>query len=461
MRQFKWEFVVGICGAALIALTAFGLTLTKPVPGAFGIGYGAALNRFVALGCVQSVMYFIAAGAVLRAPPRPRMLWLILGTAALLRFLALSFPPFLSNDIYRYIWDGWVQAAGINPYRYIPADPHLAALRDAVVYPNINRATYAHTIYPPAAEMIFLAVTRITSVLMLPPVFGMKLAMVGLEAAGIWATMRLLDVAGLPRSRILIYAWNPVPVWEFAGNGHVDAITICFIALALLAACRQNSALSAAAAAIAVLAKFLPAVLLPAIWRRWDWKFAAVFTGLVILLYLPYLGAGKGVFGFLGGYAAQEGIDDGQGVFPLSVLARLAPLPVYAAKLYLFLLAVAFAGIAAAFLFQQARYLSREEFARRVCRRSLLLGCMLMVGLSPHYAWYYCWLLIPACIVALPSVIYLAAASLLLYLNPGHTQLFWPALVYGPFLLMAAYDVWRNRAGSLSKGFEISEGNRI
>ena len=70
-------------------------------------------------------------------------------------------PPFLSTDIFRYVWDGQVQAAGINPYRYVPAAPELAPLRDAMVYPNINRADYAPTIYPPAAQMFFLAVTRL------------------------------------------------------------------------------------------------------------------------------------------------------------------------------------------------------------------------------------------------------------------------------------------------------------
>ena len=64
-------------------------------------------------------------------------------------------PPFLSTDIYRYVWDGKVQGAGINPFRYIPADRHLAFLRDTGIYPHINRRDSAHTIYPPGAQIIF------------------------------------------------------------------------------------------------------------------------------------------------------------------------------------------------------------------------------------------------------------------------------------------------------------------
>ena len=60
---------------------------------------------------------------------------------------------FLSSDLFRYIWDGRVQLAGINPYLYVPAEPALAHLRDtAIIYRLVNRATYAHTIYPPMAR---------------------------------------------------------------------------------------------------------------------------------------------------------------------------------------------------------------------------------------------------------------------------------------------------------------------
>src|SRR5882757_6833503 len=82
----------------------------------------------------------------------------VLGLAAAMRLLLVGEEPFLSSDLYRYIWDGRVQAAGINPYLHVPAEPALAALRDAAIFPNINRADYAVTAYPPIAEMIYLAI---------------------------------------------------------------------------------------------------------------------------------------------------------------------------------------------------------------------------------------------------------------------------------------------------------------
>ncbi|XSC42977.1 hypothetical protein ACF1BQ_033345 [Bradyrhizobium sp. RDT10] len=94
----------------------------------------------------------IAAARFAERVPADRVLWLILGLGIVLRAYVLLFDPLLSSDIYRYVWDGRVQAAGINPYRYFPADEALAFLRDGTIFPNINRADTAVTIYPPVAQ---------------------------------------------------------------------------------------------------------------------------------------------------------------------------------------------------------------------------------------------------------------------------------------------------------------------
>jgi len=430
-----------LCGAGLVATTSFGLVMPHAVPGDFGIGYGVALDRFVGLTGVQGVIYALSVWLLLRAPARASLVF-ILGTAAFLRVILLPTAPFLSNDMFRYVWDGWVQGHLINPYRYLPADPHLAFLRDAVIYSNINRATYAHTIYPPAAEFLFFLITRLAVFTGLPPIFAFKLGMVAFEAAGIAALLRLLDVAGLPRARILIYAWNPLPLWEFAGNGHVDALTVCFVSLALLFACNRKGGLAAFAISVATLTKFLPLVLLPALWRPWQGKFVWVFGAVIALFYAPYLGVGLGVFGFLGGYAKQEHLASGQGLF----LPDLFSLTGAATKLYLAALALCLVLIAACFVMRPV--VAPKDIARRA---SLLIG-VLMLCLSPHYPWYYAWALIPACVALSPALLWLATASFLLYLNPGHTNLFWPSILFGPFLALAALELWPLSARRLKSG---------
>ena len=121
----------------------------------------------------------------------------------------------------------------------------------------------------------------------------------------------MLRAAGAPRERILLYAWHPLPVWEIAGSGHVDAAVVAFVALALAAALTGRRAWSGAALAAGTLVKFLPLVLVPALWRParsalGDWRWPAAFVTLIIAAYLPYLGVGSSVLGFLPGYVAEE-----------------------------------------------------------------------------------------------------------------------------------------------------------
>ena len=104
-------------------------------------------------------------------------------------------------------------------------------LRDDAIFPFINRSDYAPTIYPPVAQMVFSLSPSV------PDGAGDE----GCDGRcrGGRASLRCCCCSawpGMPRARVLIYAWNPVVVWEFGGNGHVDALSIALIGLAMLAA---------------------------------------------------------------------------------------------------------------------------------------------------------------------------------------------------------------------------------
>ncbi|HEV2303300.1 MAG TPA: glycosyltransferase 87 family protein, partial [Stellaceae bacterium] len=235
---------------------------------AFGLAaqYAAARRLFVVVALFDGAVYGAAAALVLRGKAEGKLA-LILGTAAALRLGALAAPVYLSTDINRYVWDGRVQAVGINPYRYVPTDPHLGALRDKEIFPRVNRNNYAPTIYPPAAEMLFFVATRFGG-----GVMAMKLFLVAVEALGIWALARVLRLAARPPETILLYAWHPLPLWEVAGSGHVDAATVAFVALALWASLAGRRGAGGTALAAATLTKFFPAVIGPALWRPPDWR---------------------------------------------------------------------------------------------------------------------------------------------------------------------------------------------
>jgi alpha-1,6-mannosyltransferase len=372
---------------------------------------------------LQTPIYGVAAWLVLTRPAsgpasgrRALISILLIGLA--LRLIVLPSPP-ASSDIYRYIWDGRVAAAGINPYRYLPADDALVALRDPSIYPQINRAEYAPTIYPPMAQLVFFAATRISET-----VLCMKAVMLAFEGLAIWAILQLLAARGLPTQRILLYAWHPLPLWEFAANGHVDAVAIAFLLLAFVAVDRRSPVLAGFALAAGALVKYFPAVAAPATYKRWDWRLPASFAASLAVSYLPYLGVGTKVFGFLGGYVAEEGFEEGSGIFLWQLARRILPLPEHAFAFYFPVAAVLMAMLALG-----AVFLRREPKADLAA--AMVLAVAFMFLFSPHYPWYFAWLIPFVCVYPLAGVIYLTCATAYLHIAQ------WPAgvgdglIIYG------------------------------
>jgi hypothetical protein len=345
---------------------------------------------------------------VWRAGARRSTLLLVVVFAALFRLSVLFAPPFLSDDIYRYVWDGRVQAARINPYRHVPADDALGFLRDANIYPNINRRDYAPTIYPPLAQMIFFLATRVSE-----EVVWMKAVMVLFEAAGLYALAVLLASFKLPRQRVLLAAWHPLAVWEIASSGHLDALVICFIAFALLARREGRESLTGALLAAAVLVKLFPLVLLPAFYRRWSWRLPLAFCLTLAAGYLPYLSVGaRRVLGFLPGYASEEGLQDGTRFFLLQLVSPLFGEAGVGAAAYAGFALLSMGTLAAWCL------LKRESGERDYVGRAALLATTFTVLLSPHYTWYFAWLVVFLCFArgkSLPPLLCLTATAFMLY----------------------------------------------
>ncbi len=333
--------------------------------GAIGITHfdDPKVGVFLLLQCVP---YAIATWLVVWGRPESagsgRALATILIVGVAMRCLLLPGTP-VSTDLFRYVWDGRVQAAGINPYLHVPSDAALSGLRGGAIYPYINRADYAPTIYPPASQLVFYLITRISEA----PI-AMKAAMVAFEGLAVWAMLQLLALRGLPRSRILLYAWHPLPLWEFARSGHVDIVAIAFLLLAFLAMERRSPILAGVALAAGVLVKYFPVVTGPALYKRWDWRLPLAFVATVAALYLPYIGAGTKVFGFLGSYISEEGLDQGAGIFLWQLIGAFVSLPQPAFSFYVAAAALIMAALAL-FVVMRPRRAGRRSRRRHAARR--------------------------------------------------------------------------------------------
>ena len=350
-----------------------GLTLVTPF--AFET-YGD--NAFIALSITAGLLTIVATHLAARLPPA-RALWLIFGLGIVLRAYVLLFEPLLSSDIYRYVWDGRVQAAGINPYRYVPADEALAFLRDQKIFPHINRADTAVTIYPPVAQFFFFIVTRIGE-----SVTVMRLALLGCEAITVVVIMLLLRRMKSPLTRLVAYLWHPLPLWEIANSGHIDALMVALMLLGVWIAVTGRALRGAVVIAFSMLVKPYVAPVLAAIWRPFDLKVPLVVVATIAFCYVPYLSVGWGVLGFLTkGYLTEEGISAGNDLWLLS-LWRLVfgehPGDVVA-YVVLSALVLLFTG------FCMARN-PHHSIAATVADINRLLLLVLLV-LSPNYPWYF------------------------------------------------------------------------
>lgn len=425
----KSDLLLLLLGGASLLLYRVGLGADK----AQDIGW------FINVALVQAAIYLPAVWIVIRTRGSRSTLLIVIAFALLFRLSIVFAPPYLSDDIYRYIWDGRVQAAGINPYRFVPAAPELAALQDDVVYPKINRRDYATTIYPPLVQAIFFLTTRLSE-----SVVWMKLTMLLFEVVAIWAIARLLLLTGLPQERLLIYAWHPLVVWEIAGSGHVDAIAVAFIALAFLAWRRKTDLKAGLALAGATLVKLFPLVFLPVLLKRERWKAALIFAIAIVVAYVPYFSVGpRGALGFLPGYAQEQGLVSGEQFYLLHLTHWLSGLSL-PSMAYLVFAVVIMGGTA---LWVIARRTQNEGDLQS----ALVLATATTVLFAPHYSWYFVWLIPFLCFVPWVAVFYLTIAGILLYrtwLGDSPDQMFAiNSLIYLPFILIGIIEfVWRRRA---------------
>ena len=345
--------------------------------------FGPALHRslggmvWLALILVWAGLTFVAGRIAANSPVRSTM-WIVLVGAALMRLPLLVEPPYLSSDMYRYVWDGRVQGNGINPYVHVPAAPEVAHLRDSASYPNINRADYAPTIYPPAAQMVFWLITRFGD-----SVLAMKLGFLAFEALAMAAIIGLLGRLALPPTHVVAFAWHPLTVWEIAGNAHVDAVLVGLMMASLLVASRGRILTSGVIASVAVLVKPTALLLMPVLWRPWNWRLPLLLVAISTALYVPYLGADRKVLGFLSGYVAEEELGSGGGFRYLRLLESVTgPIP-HGGTLYLAAAALILATLALRIGFR----VDRSPAA--AVRAYALLLITFLVLLTPHFPWYY------------------------------------------------------------------------
>ena len=278
------------------------------------------------------------AGWITRAATPIALIWAV---AILARLALLPLAPELSDDIYRYLWDGHLLTQGVNPYAHPPGDEALAALRTPW-HGEINHPEVP-TIYPPLSQLLFGAVALLggaatgsgdagtltggTIALASAPIIAAKLVWLCFDLGCGLLLHRIARRTGRNPAPVLIwYLWSPLLIVETAWSAHFDAVGLFLLAaLILVAGSRERSRaptsrapladaptagiplakapISGALLAAATLVKFAPAAALPVLVRRHGPAPLLTFAAVCAAFYLPFATIGP-----LGGVGPLDGV---------------------------------------------------------------------------------------------------------------------------------------------------------
>jgi hypothetical protein len=353
---------------------------------------------------------------------------LILAGGIALQVVALAGPPQNSSDLYRYIWDGRVQAAGIDPYLYAPGAAGVAGLRDSFLWSGTGSRHYVDcvpskpnsadpsdglvagctklnrpkvpTVYPPVAEGYFLA-------LQLAAPADDSTTPIQAAAAGFAVLVTVLLLFGLwklgkdPRLAAL-WAWCPTVPLEAGQNGHIDVVAVALALAALLLLARAKTKKRVIAGGVllglAIATKVTPVLVMPAVLRRgWVLISASALTA-ISLVYTPHVVAvGHKIIGFFPGYLQQEGYSTGTGysVIGLFVQGKAATL---VAALVLGVIALAI-----------LRYGDPDQ----PWRGGVLMTSAALAVCTPHFQWYAILLVMLVALDGQPEWLAIAAGGYL------------------------------------------------
>lgn len=267
------------------------------VVGLFGLGYEVDQSDFG-----QIILYFSLAFAgylaLLLAGQRTADWRFGLMVALVLRLLLLGAMPALSDDVYRFIWDGRMLVNGLNPFAELPVT--LLDSGEAIpgltseLFGRLNSPDY-YTIYPPFAQATFGLAAYLSFHSLWGNVVVLKLLLLLCEGLGLWAMFRLLRKWNLPEHRLLIYALNPLVIVEVVSNLHYEGAMVAFLLWAVVFLTEKKWAGAIILWTLSITAKLLTLLFLPFLWSRLRKKTALFFyTGVLLLLALsfaPLLGA--------------------------------------------------------------------------------------------------------------------------------------------------------------------------
>lgn len=257
------------------------------------LGYWPAQSDFPIIISCFTVLFLLYVFIIKKlAHPSNFAFWV--GMAILARVVLIFAIPNLSDDIYRFIWDGRLLNQGVHPFKelpeyYINNDISVPGI-DQFLFNHLNSPNY-FTIYPPVCQAIFGMAAWLFPNSILGSVAVMKSCLVAFEIGSIYCIIQLLKQLKLKRENVFWYALNPLIIIELTGNIHFEGGMVFFLALSLLLFAKNSYRWSAIAMGFAIATKLLPLMLLPFLFKRLGWRQSLYYFGMVgitvLVLFAP------------------------------------------------------------------------------------------------------------------------------------------------------------------------------
>ncbi|MEM9675722.1 MAG: polyprenol phosphomannose-dependent alpha 1,6 mannosyltransferase MptB [Cyclobacteriaceae bacterium] len=285
MPNFKLRLVgIGVAAAVLLASLFF-------------LTYSLERYETSYLLSVYTLAFLAYLLCILLANSIKLTYWLV-GVAILGRLLLLPTEPNLSDDIYRFVWDGRLIQQEVNPFAYLPSElmngkaDSLGIRVDPELYTSLNSPDY-YTIYPPVNQAVFTLAVKLFPNSLMGSTIVIRSIMLLAELGTIWLLFQLAVLYGVARKQVLWYALNPLAILEMTSNLHFEALMIFFLLASVYLYQKQRWIGAAVLFALAVCTKLLPLMLLPLYFRRFGWQKMLAFYTVVgvstLVFFLPLI----------------------------------------------------------------------------------------------------------------------------------------------------------------------------
>lgn len=396
------------------------------------------LKLGLCIGLLFVTYYFI-----LKIPVKNSFL---VGAGLLYRLIFLFSIPNLSQDFYRFIWDGRVLLSGLNPYLFSPNElmnTHQGLFAQMQILHNGMGVLSAQHFsnYPPIHQLPFVLAALISGKSIIGSVVVFRILIILADVGILVYGKKLLNTLALPTKNIFYYFLNPLVIIELTGNLHFEGLMLLFLVLGLYFLYQNKSKCSAIFMSFSILTKLLPILLLPLLMHRLNLKsilrYLAIIGVLLVLFFLPFF-----ELDFLNNYGKTVGLWFTNFEFNSSVytVVKICTAHFFGINLIKYIPYIVPALMTIILMY----FLSiKSEVKKNIPAQSMWVLTFYLLITTTVHPWYICSLVLLCCFTKYRFALVWSGTVFLSYFAYGqnnvNANIFWEMLEY---LIFGGYMVY-------------------